>query len=107
MTDNTFLVNMGERITLRRKELKITQEQFAEQVTVSLQTISNIECGRKAARPENLAKICIALNVSADYVLLGERSESQVKGAVTKLAKLPEEKYQAVNKIIELLQKDS
>ena len=103
MADKDFLISMGERITLRRKELCITQEQLAEKVGVSVQTVSNIECGKKAARPENLAKICGALQISADYVLLGEKSESQLKGISKKIAKLSEEKYQAILKLVELL----
>ena len=53
MSENNYLVALGERISQKRKEKRFTQERLAESIGVSLQTISNIECGRKAARPEN------------------------------------------------------
>lgn len=45
---------MGMRISGRRKELNLTQEKLAERMGVSLQTISCIELGKKAIRPETL-----------------------------------------------------
>lgn len=104
MTDRNFLINMGERIAIKRKEKKLTQEQMAEIVGVSLQTVSNIECGKKSTRPENIAKICVALNATADYIILGQKDESQIKGFMKIIANLPEDKYKAVENIVNLLQ---
>lgn len=106
MSENVFLLEMGNRVSLKRKEKNLTQEQLAEIIGVSLQTISNIECGKKGARPENIVKICHALSCSADYILLGEKSESQLKGISRAISSLNEEKYQAVEKIVCLLQSE-
>ena len=60
---DNYLQQMGMRITARRKELGLTQEELADMISVSVQTISTAERGRKALRPENIAKISRALVV--------------------------------------------
>ncbi len=104
MGETNYLVEMGERISLKRKEKQITQERLAEIVGVSLQTVSNIECGKKAARPENIAKICIALDITADYVLLGKKSEVDMKDIIKVISVLPEKEYRVITDIVDLLQ---
>lgn len=103
MENNAFLVSMGKRIAQRRKELHMTQEQLAEKMGVSLQTVSCIELGKKAVRPENLANLCIYLNVTTDYILYGKRSEQQMKETLAKLAALTPKQYQTVEAMIDLL----
>ena len=77
MEDKLFLREMGSRISARRRLMRLTQEELAEKINVSTQMISNLETGKKAIRPENLLKICVALDVSADYLLTGaERGAS-------------------------------
>lgn len=71
MSDKKLLMEMGERINATRKSLKMTQEELAEKMDVSIQMISNLELGKKAIRPENMVKLCDALDVSADYILRG------------------------------------
>ena len=103
MSSDAFLVNMGIRISQRRKELRLTQEQLADKMGVSLQTVSCIELGKKAVRPENLANLCSYLNVSADYILYGKRSEQQMSDTITKLSALDAEAYRTVQGLIDLL----
>lgn len=102
MSNDEFLINMGNRISQRRKALHMTQEQLADKVGVSLQTISCIELGKKAVRPENLANLCIHLDVSADYVLYGKRSEHQMSVLMEKLSALTPDEYQAIRNIVDL-----
>lgn len=94
---------MGERIALKRKENKLTQEQLAEIVEVSSQTISNIECGRKDAKTETIAKICVALNTDANYILNGKRSEYQLIGISKKIASLSEEQFRIIENLVDML----
>jgi len=91
-TDN-FLVKMGQRIAQRRKELRFTQEQLAEKMGVSLQTISCIELGKKAIRPENLTNLCLHLEITADYILCGKRTEAQMGETIAKLSELTAEEF--------------
>lgn len=103
MSKDIFLVNMGIRIAQRRKELCLTQEQLAEKMGVSLQTISCIELGKKAVRPENLAKLCTYLEVTSDYILYGKRSKTQLNSTINKLSELPQEAYHTIQDLIDLL----
>ena len=103
MTNSIFLINMGQRIAARRKELGMTQEQLAERLGLSLQSISCIELGKKAVRPENLANLCKHLNVSVDYILYGKCDESQMNDTIKKLSSLDPEAYNAVKNMVDLL----
>ena len=103
MSNSIFLINMGQRIAARRKELGMTQEQLAERLGLSLQSISCIELGKKAVRPENLANLCKHLNVSVDYILYGKRDESQMNDTIKKLSSLDPEAYNAVKNMVDLL----
>ena len=75
--DFDLLRDMGRRISARRQELGLTQEKVAEQMDVSLQMVSNLELGKKAIRPENMVKLCKVLDVSADFILTGKRSDRE------------------------------
>ena len=103
MGNDAFLTDMGVRIAQRRKELRITQEQLADKIGVSLQTVSCIELGKKAVRPENLANLCKHLDVTADYVLYGKRNKQQMNDTVAKLAALDAEAFRTVQGLIDLL----
>ena len=94
---------MGKRIAERRKELNLTQENIAEATNLSVQSISCIELGKKAIRPENLANLSKALNVTTDYLLCGERSEKQITGIVKKIALLSAEDYKIICEMAERL----
>ena len=88
MRDKTLLKEIGERICARRRKLHLTQENLAEEMDVSVQMISNLELGNKAIRPENLIKVCTALNVSADYILTGTQVERDLSTAMLKFSML-------------------
>ena len=103
MGDEKLLKEIGARINARRRELELTQEVLAERMEVSVQMISNLELGKKAIRPENLIKVCDALNVSADYVLRGVRSERETEGFMKKYNLLSAENQQLLEKLAENL----
>jgi len=60
---------LGNRINKLRKQQKLTQEQFAEQVGISASFMGHVERGTRVASLETLVAICNALNVSPDYLL--------------------------------------
>lgn len=103
--DKQFLVDMGMRISKRRKELKLTQEQLAERINLSLQSISCIELGKKAIRPYNLVRLCETLEISADYILTGKKSGRELGGIVKKTAMLCEDDLVMVEALIDHLNK--
>ncbi len=101
MSETAFLKEMGQRIMHRRKTLRLTQEELAERIDVSTQMISNLELGKKAIRPENLAKVCEVLDVSADYVLTGsKRKNKEVNTLIDKLMELSDNELKIIGSII-------
>ena len=103
MGDTEFLKAMGQRIMVRRKSLGMTQEELAEKLGVSTQMISNLELGKKAIRPENLANVCEVLKLSADFVLTGSNTKSAVDAVAEKLVQLTVKELQMVSDIIDYM----
>ena len=60
---------LGENIYKVRKEKKLSQEQLAEQIGVSRQTISNWELNETSPNPEQLKLLSKSLNISIDELL--------------------------------------
>ena len=100
MADELFLSNLGKRVAERRKELGLTQETLAEQVDLSLQSVSCIELGKKAVRPDNLVKISAVLGVSTDYLLTGKRDDEKTSELFQRLQSLPDRDYDIVEELI-------
>ena len=67
--DTILLEEMGMRIFERRKQLRMTQEELAEAAGITPQTVSTAELGKKAMRPENIIRVCSALEISTDFLL--------------------------------------
>lgn len=63
---------IGERCRKARETAGYTQEQLAEQVGVSTQFLSDAERGVTGMSVATVIKICSILNISADYLLLGQ-----------------------------------
>ena len=105
MGDTVFLKEMGQRIMVRRKSLRMTQEELADKLGVSAQMISNLELGKKAIRPENLARVCEVLGLSADFVLTGANTKTAVDAVAKKLVQLTAEELQMVSDMIDYMNK--
>ena len=58
-----YMVNLGNKIKSRRKELKITQATLAEISGISLNTLSRIEVGKANPTIEILSKIADILGL--------------------------------------------
>lgn len=101
MGNEEILRSIGERIMVRRKQLRMTQEELADRMDVSTQMISYAEQGRKAIRPENLIKLCAALDISADYILTGEASRQECGRIAAKLSALTESQLRQVETVID------
>ena len=99
MGDQEFLKAMGQRITARRKALGMTQEELAEKLDVSPQMISNLELGKKAIRPENLARVCAVLNLSADFVLTGSNLNTQLEARTAKMVSLSQQELELLGQL--------
>jgi len=65
-------MEFNERIAATRRAAGLTQEQLGERVGVTRQAVSKWEAGTAMPDALTAAKLCDALNVSADYLLLGK-----------------------------------
>lgn len=69
---------MGKRISQRRKELKLRQNQLAEQLEISNNHLSSIETGKAVPSLPLFAEICSALRVTPDYLMEGAMHSDNV-----------------------------
>lgn len=70
-------MELKDRIAAVRRAAGLTQEQLGELVGVTRQAVSKWEAGQTVPDALTVAKLCEALHVSADYVLLGKEPEEQ------------------------------
>ena len=71
---NYDAVEVGKRIRTIRKKNKVTQEQLAEKLFLTAESVSNFENGKTMCMPENVARICELFDVTADYIYYGVES---------------------------------
>lgn len=84
------LVEVGQRIQSRRRQMGLTQEQLADKMNVSKQMASNLEWGNKAIRIDNLGALSRTLNVSTDYILTGKETTDDLQALTARIASLSE-----------------
>lgn len=63
------LIQLGNRIRERRREISMSQEKVAEQAGISANTVSRIEGGQSAMSIEVFIRIVQALRVDANELL--------------------------------------
>jgi len=87
---------LGERIAKRRKVLNLTQDDVAEATGLSNNHISNIENNHSIPSIETLLKLCEALNITPDYLLLGifRHTNDSLLSRINQKIKLCDEKKQ-------------
>lgn len=98
--DNSVALEIGQRIAKRRKQLNLTQEQAAELSGLSHQFFACVERGLKNIRAENVIKLSKALDVSADYLLFGESTTTDLHNIANLLAPLSELQLKCMEEII-------
>lgn len=103
--DEINLIEIGKRITERRKKLGMTQETLAEKGDLTPQFVSYAESGKRAMRPENVIKLAKALEVSADYLLTGDIVDKDMLILSEKLRNLSPEMLHIVENMIDEIRK--
>ena len=63
---------MKERVKQVRKELKLTQQQFSDQLGIQRNAIANCESGRAELSDAVISLICRTFNVNEDWLRNGE-----------------------------------
>jgi len=70
-----LLKEMGLRYSEARRAKSLTQEDAAEIADVTQQAISDAELGKSFLSPDRMLRLCIAYDISCDYLLTGEISD--------------------------------
>lgn len=97
---------IGERLKKARLEKKITQEQLAEQIDVSVAFLSRVERGSSHINLKRLTQICNILGISEGSILNGASEDSnEYLDADFKniLSKASPDKQKLIYKIAELI----
>ena len=71
-----WIEEMGVRIGDLRRAKGLKQIDVAEDLAIGARSVSRWECGRKLITTKHLRKLAIILDTSADYLLFGEKDES-------------------------------
>lgn len=76
------MTGLGGKIAGKRKDLGLTQQEFADRLSVTRQTVSRWEAGTVFPDIDKIADIARTLGVSCDYLLRDEIEEERpaVKG---------------------------
>ncbi len=81
---------IGKRIRFQREKMSLTREEFAEKADISPQFLAEIENGTKGMSAETLYKICLNVDTTADYILMGRQSNEGINTPIAEiLSKIP------------------
>lgn len=96
---------LGNRIAARRKELGLKQSQVNEMAGLSDKYLSHIETARTIPSIDVLMKICNALDVTPNYLLLGtiNGQDNFMDNIKQKINLINEKDYILLSKFIDLL----
>lgn len=100
---------IGQRLKNTRLEKKLTQENLAEQLDVSVAFLSRIERGLSHINLKRLSQICGILGVSEGYILNGTSSNSEqylISEFNDILSKCPANKQKLIYKIAKTIVED-
>lgn len=110
-TKKEINVQIGEQIKLARESAKLTQEQFAEQIDVSPQYVSDVERGVVGVSISTLKRICLTLCISSDQLLFGKKSDNRTAILAEKCHRLSDKQFcilsEIADKFIEALESAS
>lgn len=68
-------MTLGERLTLLRKEMNLSQEEVAEKLNVTRQTVSKWELDQSTPDFDKVIPICKLYNISSEELLTGRKAD--------------------------------
>lgn len=95
------LKQIGNRIFMRRKELEISQKDFANKLNISNNHLSNIERGRSAPSFLLFLDICSELKTNTDYIASGTLYADVDDEIIHKIKKCTDEHKVIISTIID------
>lgn len=100
LSEEILSATIGHRIMLRRKQLRLTQENAAEKCNLSHQFFSSVENGKKNLRAESVIKVAKGLGVSTDYLLTGVINQVDIDNITKSLSKVSGTELHCLEEII-------
>ena len=94
---------IGQKIRQSRIAHSYSQEQLAELTGISTAFLGHIERGTRAMSLETLVSICSVLNISIDYLLLDEISETALISEVKSKGDVQYRKFVNIMKALTLV----
>ena len=95
-----YKIEMGIRIKEKRKEFRLTQENLAEILSISVKHLSEVERGLAGLSIDNLVHLSSVFDVSIDYLIKGSSCENHWNSIMQLLQTVPEEKERKVKELI-------
>ena len=96
-------VKIGNQIRIARESAGLTQDRFAEMVSLATKNVSDIERGVVGVSVGTLVRICETLSISSDSILFGETSGNDAHSISDRLSNLPPEQFEIAADIINKL----
>lgn len=99
----------GRRLRASRKERRLTQDQLAEAISMSVDMIGRLERGTAQPSFETLARLCSALDVDAAYLFGGDGDERfsnqnpQTRRLIDRIRTMPADEVDRAAKAIDLI----
>lgn len=98
-------IEIGNRIQEKRKIKHYTRDALANKVGISSKFLYEIETGKKNFSADILRRLARELDVSCDYILLGEKEERyEAVQFLKKLEALGPEKLARLQKLLDVLE---
>lgn len=72
--DKDYNLTVGLRIREIREAHNMTRAEFSEKCDISDSFLAAVESGRKSVTSKTLYKICSSMDVSADYIIRGNKN---------------------------------
>lgn len=96
-------VKIGNQIRIARETAGLTQERFAELVSLATKNVSDIERGVVGVSVGSLIRICETLSISSDFILFGNETGNDTHNISERLSNLPPEQFEIALDIINKL----
>jgi len=96
-------VKIGNQIRLAREAAGLTQDRFAELVSLATKNVSDIERGVVGISIGSLIRICETLSISSDSLLFGKAAGNDARSITDRLNNLPPEQFEIALAIINKL----
>lgn len=96
-------VKVGNNIRIAREAAGLTQDRFAELVSLATKNVSDIERGVVGISVPTLIRICKTLSISSDSILFEGEAGNDAHSISQRLSNLPAEQFEIALDIINKL----